>query len=94
VSERQVEREPANEPCDDPAAIHAFTTTQRLTDFLDARGRGNWKVSFVLRREDIVLAVADAHHNGAAMLCFDPATDGSGGKLVSLVELLAACDQM
>jgi hypothetical protein len=93
VSERQVEREAAHLPCGDPAAIHAFTSTVRLTDYLDRRKSGNWEVSLVGNREALILAIADVHRTGAATLCFDPNADGSGGDAISLSALLVILDR-
>jgi len=82
------------EPCDDPKALHAFSSTDRLTAFLEEREAGSWKVSLVACREGLVLAVADAHLNGATSFCFDPAPDGSGGQPLGLRELLTLWDHM
>jgi hypothetical protein len=81
---------PARIPCNDPFSPHAFTTAEKLTAFLNERKAGRWDVNLVADRDAILMVVADAKAKGATHVCFDPAVDGSGGELVSLLDLLAA----
>jgi hypothetical protein len=94
VIERRGESPPSVDPCDEPHAVHAFTTTQKLTNYLQARTPGTWKVSFIADRHMLMLAIADAHRTGAEAICFDPDPDGSGGDLVPLVQLYRISDAL
>ena len=85
---------PSHSPCDDPAAFHAFTTTDRLTEFLEGRVGGTWKVALVASREALFLAIADAHRAGATTICFDPQPDGSGGEPVDLATVFKYCGEL
>jgi hypothetical protein len=81
---------PANIPCADPSAVHAFTSAEKLTAFLAARVGGRWEIRPVADYAGVVVAVADLHKHGAPHLCIDLAPDGSGGDLITLAELLDA----
>ncbi len=93
VTERNAASRPPNDPCDMPTAIHAFSTTDGLTTFLDTRNAGALKVSLVANLEGLILAIADIHHTGSTALCFDPDPDGSGGDAVSLADLLVIVER-
>ena len=82
------------EPCDNPKSIHAFPSTENLTDFLDGRVAENWRVSLVAHREGFIVAIADAHRNGSSVICFGPARDEAGGETLNLVDLLAVVESL
>jgi hypothetical protein len=91
VSERKyVLNPPATIPCADPAAVHAFTTAEKLAQFMQARGGARWEINQVTDREGVIVAVAELHSNGATKLCINPEPDGSGGLLISLSDVLEA----
>jgi len=89
VNERSAQIQPINSPCDDPKAIHAFTSGKKVTDYLMERVAGTWKISLVNDRSGLTIAVADARHNGSTTICFDPDADGFGGTPVDLTTLFA-----
>ena len=94
ATDREAKVPPKNEPCDNPKAIHAFTTTEKLTNFLSGRAAGSWRISLVADRAGLVLAIADAHQNGSTVVCFDPDVNGAGGEPINLVDLLDRVDSM
>lgn len=75
-------------PCDDPHALHAFTSTDKLAEFLDAFCVGGWKVDLIAGADDLILALAGAHQAGASALCFDAGPDHSGGSRIILTDIL------
>src|SRR6476619_1738479 len=75
-------------PCEDPKAPHAFTSAERLTAFLNARGGGRWEVNLVADNEGLLIAIADVHQRGVTNVCFDPEPDGSGGHLKRITDIL------
>ena len=81
---------PPNIPCADPDAVHAFTSADKLTAFLEARQGGRWDVNEVGDRQSVLLVVAQLHGQAVFNVCFDPNPDGSGGTTVKISELLAA----
>ncbi len=91
ITERKhVLNPPPNIPCADPDAAHAFTSAQKLAEFLKARDGGRWEINQAADREGVLIAVSELHQQGLASICIDPEPDGSGGLLVSLRDLLAA----
>lgn len=79
---------PAAVPCDEPGSTLAFSSTARLTGFLQARHAGNWNVHLVADQHELVDVLADMHLLGAAALCIDTNEDGSGGDRVSIAEIV------
>ena len=94
VTDRMVQAPSSHKPRDNPKSIHAFTSTEKLTDFLNGRAAESWKVSLVAHREAFVFAIADAHWNGATVICFGPDGDEAGGESIKLVDLLALVDAL
>jgi hypothetical protein len=90
---RDVLNPPAQEPCDAPNAAHCFTSIDRLTAFMKARGGATWQIEQIADDEGVIVAVAKLHQIGIKELCIDPAPNGSGGLLVSLSDLLSAHDK-
>jgi len=88
IEDEHILNAPQTVPCQDPSALHAFTSTDKLTEFLSARKGGRWRIDLVGDSEAIVVAVAVAHDRGAANICFDPEPDGTGGELVSIADVL------
>jgi hypothetical protein len=72
----------------------AFSTTEKLTSFLAGSGASEWKVNLAGDREGLVIVIAIAHNQGIESICIDPAADGSGGRHVSLKELLALANSL
>ena len=81
ITDRLAKVPPKNEPCNNVHSIHAFTTTDKLTSFLSGRNAGSWRVNLVADREGLFLAIADAHQDGATVICFDPDVNGDGVQL-------------
>ena len=71
VTERRGETPPPVDPCDDPVAVHAFTSTEKMTAYLERRRPGTWKITYVTDRPALILALADAHRIGVRSLCFE-----------------------
>lgn len=90
---RDVINSPANEPCEQPQAAHAFTAVEKLTAFMKARGGATWHIDQIAKSEDVIENVAKLYEKGVTGICIDPEPDGSGGLLVSLSDLLAAYDR-
>jgi hypothetical protein len=66
----------------------AFTTTEKLTAFLDNEASGRWKVSLIAHPEALILAIADAHQQGATAVWLDPVLGAAPGDSVRLVDLM------
>ena len=67
-----------------------FSTTAKLSDFLDAELFAHWRMSLIGDREALVLAIADAHQQAATLIWLDPlagAEPGDAIQLINLVEL-------
>jgi hypothetical protein len=75
-------------PCDPESPMWAFTSGTRRVQFLNERPGESWMVAFVADADSLLLAVADAHYSGAEHFCFDPKPDGSGGRAITLEEVL------
>jgi hypothetical protein len=77
---------------DAQAPPSAFSTTEKLTAFLDTDASGRWKTSLIAHPEALLFAIADAHQQGVTALLLDPelgATPGDSVRLVDLMELNA-----
>ena len=77
--------------CDDPRAAIAFTTTDKVVEFLDARGSGQWKIALASDYESLVIVLAELHQTDADNICVDPNPDGSGGEATKMTELVKLC---
>jgi hypothetical protein len=66
----------------------AFTTTEKLTAFLDTGDSGRWKISLIADPEALLFAIADAHQQGVAALLLDPVSGATPGDSVQLVDLM------
>ena len=73
---------------DDDHPPSAFTTTEKLTAFLGNGGAGRWKISFVIDRPSLILAIADVHMQGATAVWLDPSADANPGDSINLVDLV------
>jgi len=80
-------------PCNDPFALHAFTTAETLAPFLEAHKHERWDVTLIVEHQALQTLFADAEQRGATHICFDPDPDGSGGDLLYMADVLDACDQ-
>src|SRR5262245_3593253 len=88
IERKDVLNPPPQDPCDDPRAVHCFTSVEKLMAFMKARGGATWQIEQIADDEGVILAAASLHSAGTKTLCIDPAPDGSGGVLVSLSDLL------
>jgi hypothetical protein len=88
VTERKQNKPPDRAPCDNPFCVLAFTTTEKLTEFLATSNAGEWKVNLAGDREGLILVIAIAHNHGAESVCIDPDASGSGGTNLTLNDLL------
>lgn len=88
MTEADERNPPKNQPCDEPAAIRAFTGWTLLTAFLSDREAGKWELSLIPDGDALFLALADLHYLGVEHVCFDPKPDGSEGKLIPLTDML------
>src|ERR1700759_5514740 len=79
---------PPQTPCDDPEAVHAFTTADNLAQFMQARGGARREINQVADRAGAIVPIAELHSRGVGKLCIDPEPDGSGGLLISLADVL------
>ena len=94
VSERKQRLPPARAPCDDPGAMLAFSTTDKMSAFLSEREAGEWNLHLVGDREGLILIIAMAHNSRTESVCVDPESDGSGGQQVSLNDLMAFANSL
>lgn len=94
VSERHRKNSLPETPCEEASAAPAFTTAERITEFLATGKAGRWKVELVSDREELILAMADLHQDGAIGICVDANPDGSGGDLVTLEALARFCAEL
>ena len=53
-----------------------------------AREGGRWDVKLVSDHPALIVAIADLHQKNGERVCFDPASDGKGGRSVPLKELM------
>jgi hypothetical protein len=91
ITERRDVLQPTlHEPCDKPEAAHGFTSVEKLVAFMAARGGAKWHVDQVADADGVIVSVAKLYERGVRSVCIDPESDGSGGLLVSLSDLLAA----
>ena len=88
VVDRLPETDALRSPCDDPKAIQAFSSGDKVVAYLAGREVGTWKVSLVNDRNALVLAIADAHQHGSVTVRLDSQNDGSGGQPADITHLL------
>jgi hypothetical protein len=88
VTERRQKPLSDHAPCDDPGVMLAFTTTEKLTEFLATSNVVEWKINLAGDREGLILVIAIAHNHGAESICIDSDAGGNGGKQVTLSDLL------
>jgi hypothetical protein len=72
----------------------AFTTTQKLTAFLDTGRPGCWKISLVVDRSSLILAIADAHLQGAATVWLAPIAGADPTDSIRLVDLMEFSERL
>jgi hypothetical protein len=73
---------------DAQAPPSAFSTTEKLTAFLDTDASGHWKISLIADPQALLFAIADAHQHGVTALLLDPVLGDSPGGSVRLVDLM------
>jgi hypothetical protein len=71
----------------DTGLVVGFSTAEAVSRYLGAPRAGLCQVRLVREDMELVMLVADMHRDGAAEICFDPEPDGSGGEMVSLIDL-------
>jgi hypothetical protein len=74
----------------EPRCPLAFSTAERMSSYLQGKKAGQWGVQLV-NRYSVPEIVEQLVKKGIAHICYDPHCDGSGGKALSVAELLAAC---
>jgi hypothetical protein len=72
----------------------AFTTTEKLTTYLDTGAASHWRISFVVDRPSLILAIADVHMQGASAVWLDPKVGATPGDSIRLVDLVAICERL
>jgi hypothetical protein len=72
----------------------AFTTTQKLIAYLDTGAASHWKISFVVDRPSLILAIADVHLQGASAVWLDPQAGAAPGDSIRLVDLMALSERL
>ena len=88
VEERKRKVPPVHPPCDLPYAVHVFTAPEKVTGMLQSGQAGLWKIHLIADPKQLVLLVADLHHNGITQVCLDPDPDGTNGKVVPIFDLM------
>jgi hypothetical protein len=88
TEQRHILNPPAKVPCDSPFAVHAFSTTDKLSAFLEANKGGRWSIDLVANHEALLVAIADLHLKNVPGFCLDPKADGSEGELITLADAL------
>lgn len=94
VIERKQKPPPDFPPCGEPGAILAFSTTEKLSQFLSGREAGEWKLNLVSDREGLIVVIAIAHNVGLESICLDSEADGTGGDLVPLNDLMTLANSL
>jgi hypothetical protein len=94
VFDRRPKMPPEHPPCDDFGSTLAFSVTENLTAFLQARKGGRWKLELACDSRELAGMVADLHEHGQSSVCLNPKPDGSGGEHVTLSELLEFCETL
>lgn len=94
VSERNQKSPPVHPPCHDPEAMLAFSTTEKLIQFLSGRVAGEWKLALASDREGLIVVIAVAHDNSRESICLDPEADGSGGEQIALNDLMRLANSL
>ena len=69
----------------------AFSTTDKVKDFLDTRESRQWRIALARDYESLVIALAELHQADVDRVCLDPNPDGSGGELVEMTQLVSLC---
>jgi hypothetical protein len=72
TEQKHILNPPANIPCEDPLAPHAFTSTEKLTAFMAKRAGGRWDVNLVADEEGLIVTIADLHQQGASRISRNP----------------------
>jgi hypothetical protein len=72
--------------------VLAFSSTQRLSDFLDVNHAGRWRIKLVADRTGLVLLAADLHRDRADGIRLDPKSDGSHGYEAPLSDIVGQLD--
>jgi hypothetical protein len=93
VFDRQPKVPPEHPPCDDARSTLAFSATENLTAFLQARRGGRWKIELASTWIELAGMVADLHERAEHSVCLDPELDGSGGEPITLAQLLEFCEK-
>ena len=94
VYDRKPNVPPEYQPCDDPNGALAFSTTENLLAFLNARQGGTWNLKMVCEAKGLFDIVAELHKRTGIQVCLDPEPDGSEGERVTLAELLELSDSL
>ncbi len=89
ISSGKAKDQPPQPPCGGENHTAVFSTTQRLTEFLEQRIGGHWTVRAVRERSDLGSFVEELRHNGSAGIYLDPEPDGNGGTSISPDEFLS-----
>ena len=66
----------------------AFSTTAKLVDFLDSQDLCRWSKSLIGDCEALLLAISDAHQQGARMVWLDPQAGAEPGDSIQLIDLV------
>ena len=72
----------------------AFTTTGKLASFREAHRNASWRITFVADRQALILAIADIHQQGAAVVWVDPDAGTAPGDSIQLMDLVELSRQL
>src|SRR4051812_44735189 len=77
-----------------PGTTFAFSTSNKLFKFMSAHLGGEWKMEMAADGQGLIILIADLHRLEIANLILDPELDGSGGRPVSLADLMELANSL
>jgi hypothetical protein len=94
VTEHIKPTDPDHTPEKKSGRLAAFTSSEKLLKFVKANLGGEWKMEMADDRDGLVVLIADLHRIEVETLTLDPKNDGSGGKQITLSNLIDFADSL
>src|SRR3954451_2406589 len=77
----------ADKVASEPGKALAFSSSDKIIEFLAASIGGEWKMQMAADRDGLITLIADLDRMGIEYLSLDPKKDGTDGKPISLTDL-------